>query len=376
MKFDKHTESNDRRSKPRCYLQFLFILILMPCQGFADDQNVQANQDLLHYGAYLDLSFPLNFDVSGPHPWRDKLTTNQLNEVSPNMGMFYFRKDVSEASPWGVELAGQAGYDTSGQVPSSSRLGGANVLQYVSRVNVSYLAPIGSGLTITAGLFNSFIGYESFYAKDNPNYTRSWISDYTPYFLMGVSLQYHVNDAIGLGFYLLNDWNYLAYVNSQPKYGTQLTWQLTPQVKLTENLFFGPEQTDTSLLKYWRGFSDTQLQWSESDYSVALVYDAGTERLASNDLQTFWTGTALFTRWNFSGPWSVALRPELYWDPNGNMTGHVQFIKAITSTVEYALPTAPLKSLLRAEFRYDNSTGQQGGFYGSGGVNGPLVPAG
>jgi hypothetical protein len=302
------------------------------------------------------------------------LTTNQLNEVSPNMGMFYLRKDVSETSPWGVELAGQAGYDTSGQVPSSSRLGGADVLQYVSRANISYLAPIGSGLTITAGLFNSFIGYESFYAKDNPNYTRSWISDYSPYFMMGLNLQYHVNDKIGLGFYLLNDWNYLAYVNSQPKYGAQLTWQLTPQFKLTENLFFGPEQTDTSL-KYWRGFWDTQLQWSDSaDFSVTLVYDVGTEKLASNNLQTFWNGAALFTRWNVFGPWTVALRPELYWDPNGNMTGHVQFIKAITTTIDYALPTAPLKSLLRTEFRYDNSSGQQGGFYGSGGVNGPLIP--
>ncbi len=154
------------------YFQLLLILILLPCQGFADDESVQSNQDLLHYGAYLDLSFPLNFDTSGPHPWRDKLTSNQLNEVSPNMGMFYLRKDVSDASPWGVELAGQAGYDASGQVPPTSRLGGADVLQYISRANISYLAPIGSGLTITAGLFNSFIGYESFYAKDNPNYTR------------------------------------------------------------------------------------------------------------------------------------------------------------------------------------------------------------
>jgi hypothetical protein len=45
---------------------------------------------------------------------------------------------------------------------------------------VSYLAPVGNGLSIQAGLFNSFIGYESFYAKDNANYTRSWIADNTP----------------------------------------------------------------------------------------------------------------------------------------------------------------------------------------------------
>lgn len=38
---------------------------------------------------------------------------------------------------------------------------------------------------------------------------------------------------------------------------------------------------------------------------------------ASSQVQTMWTGSALFTRWNVYGPWSVGLRPELYWDPNG-----------------------------------------------------------
>ena len=403
----RQQEAYARWLKPSGYLHLMCLLALFPCQGVADDgpnplnltvqtsapasQPVQSikeasdpedvdpseksppNQGLFHYGAYLDLSYPLNFNTSAPHPWRDKLTTNRLNEFSPNLGMVYFRKDLSEASRWGVELAGQAGYDTSGEIPGSSRLGGAEVLQYVSRANVSYLAPIGRGLTITAGLFNSFIGYESFLAKDNPNYTRSWMSDYSPYFMMGLSAQYPLSDKIGLGFYLLNDWNYLGYVNDQPKYGAQLTWQLSTQLKWTQNVFFGPEQANTSL-KFWRGFSDTQLQWSDSDYSVGFAYDVGTEQLASNHLQAFWTGTALFTRWHIAGPWSVALRPELYWDPNGAITGHIQFIKAITSTVEYALPTAPLKSVVRAEYRYDNSTGQQGGFYGSGGVYGPLVP--
>lgn len=71
-----------------------------------------------------------------------------------------------------MELGGQAGYDTDGQLPAQPRLPWADGLRYVSRANISYLAPIGNGLKLTAGLFNSFIGYESFYAKDNPNYTR------------------------------------------------------------------------------------------------------------------------------------------------------------------------------------------------------------
>ncbi|WP_235282252.1 hypothetical protein [Methyloterricola oryzae] len=46
---------------------------------------------------------------------------------------------------------------------------------------------------------------------------------------------------------------------------------------------------------------------------------------------------------------------------------------AVTATVEYALSEGPYKTQIRAEYRYDNSTGRQSGFYGGGGIDGPLV---
>jgi Putative beta-barrel porin-2, OmpL-like. bbp2 len=148
----------------------------------------------LHFGAYANLSYPANFNRSYPHPWRSKVTTDRLSEFGPNMGMFYLRKDATTDSRLGLELGGQAGYDADGQVPLVTPLGAADVLQYISRANISNLASIGNGFKFTAGLFNSFIGYESFYTKDYPNFTRSWIADYSPYFLIGGGFQYPLND--------------------------------------------------------------------------------------------------------------------------------------------------------------------------------------
>jgi hypothetical protein len=346
--------------------------LVYSCPVLAAEENPPA-QDW-HYGAYMDLSYAANFNSSDPHPWRSKATTNQLSEFSPNLGMFYLKKEASEASRWGFDIGGQAGYDTGGQVPNTQRLGGAEELQYVSRANVSYLAPVGSGLKFTGGLFSSFIGYESFYAKDNPNYTRSWIADYSPYFLIGLGAQYTFAEDIDTGFFLVTDYNYLGHVNSQPKYATQFTWRIAPDIKWMENLFFGPEQVQTSL-DYWRFFANSMVEWAKPDYSVALVYDVGTERSAQapGHVQNLWMGSALFSRWHVSGPWSVALRPELYWDPNGTLTGSIQFIKAVTSTLEYKFVESGFTNRLRLEYRYDNSTGRQGGFYGGGGENGPLV---
>jgi hypothetical protein len=349
-----------------------FFLVLFPMVLHAESSSKGSDW---HWGAYVDLSYPANFNTSEPHLWRSKLTTRKLSQFSPNLGMVYLRKDISAASSWGLELAGQAGYDTAGQLPAYSPLAGADTLQYVSRANISYLAPIGTGLKLTAGLFNSFIGCESFYAKDNSHYTRAWMADYSPYFLIGGGAQYALNAEMDAGFYLLTDWNYLQSINALPKYGLQYTWRLRPGLKWMQNFFVGPEQTQTAIAN-WRVFSNTMLEHTADDYTLTMLYDVGTEHLQGStgpDLQAFWTASALTGRWNFSGPWSVAMRPELYWDANGLMTGYVQFIKAITTTLEYRFTDEAATGRIRLEYRYDNSTGQQGGFYGAGGIDAPLV---
>jgi hypothetical protein len=68
-------------------------------------------------------------------------------------------------------------------------------------------------------------------------------------------------------------------------------------------------------------------------------------------------------RWNFSGPWSVAVRPEFYWDRNGRLTGFEQFVKAVTTTLEYRAPSQWTNAILRLEHRFDESTGVGGGFF-------------
>lgn len=358
------------------------LLLAISCGPVAADEEPKPKPDgNWHFGGYLDLNYAANFNTSTPHPWRSKATTNNLSQFNPDMGRVYLVKEAVSGSPWGVELSAQAGNDTAGQIPPTDRLGGANVLQYVSRANLSYQSSIGNGLKFVGGLMNSFIGYESFYAKDNPNYTRSWVADYSPYFLLGGGALYPVDDDLDVGLYLLTDYNYLGYVNSQPKYAGQVSWRLTPSLKYMQNVFVGPEQAQTDF-QYWRGFSNSMLEWSDSDvdadsdYTVALVYDIGSQKQAAtrNPVQDLWMGSAIFVRYHIDGPWSLGLRPELYWDPNGTMTGSIQFIKAITSTLEYKLSAEEMDTRLRLEYRYDNSTGTQGGFYGAGGIDGPLVP--
>lgn len=82
-------------------------------------------------------------------------------------------------------------------------------------------------------------------------------------------------------------------------------------------------------------------------------------------------GSALWVGRHLSGPWSVAVRPEFYWDPAGLITGDKQLIWAVTNTLEYkvTLPVVYQTGLIRLEYRFDRSTGSGGGFYKGGQIS-------
>lgn len=183
-----------------------------------------------HYGAFVDLSYPINFNFPDTHVFRNKATTRRTNEWTPNLGLAYVRKEVSDDSRWGGELAVQVGDDTKGQVPSptSNRdrpIEGADWLRHIGWANLSYLAPIGRGVTLTAGLMNSYLGYESFYAKDNHHYTRSYLADNSPYFVMGASAKAELSDRVQVSLYVINGYVHLSHPNDVPSYGAQVNWR-------------------------------------------------------------------------------------------------------------------------------------------------------
>lgn len=329
-----------------------------------------------HYGAYVDVGYVGNFNFPDNHLWRHRATAAHHNELSPNMGLAYVRKDARASSRWGMELGFQGGRDSEefAFLVGERRVEGSDVLRHLHRANVSYLAPVGKGLTITAGLFNSLMGYESLYAKDNANYTRSWIADNTPYMMFGVNAQYPVSDALTVTAFVVNSYYHLAHPNDHPSYGGRWIWKATPRFTLMQTLYAGPDQPNTSM-EFWRLYGNQILEWKGDNVTIAASLDIGTERIASQpgNPRAFVMGGNLVVMWHVAGPWSVALRPEFYWDRNGRWTGAEQFVKAITSTVEYQLPYKWTNTIVRVEHRYDDSTGAGGGFFKSGEIR-PGVP--
>ena len=331
------------------------------------------------YATYLDLGYNINFNDPENGIWRSKGTTFKVNSPQVNMALGYVRKDPTTESRWGMAFGLQAGVDTEALITEpppdfNTPLSHADELRHLYRANLKYLFPLGRGLEITGGLINSYIGYESYLAIQNPNYTRGYLLDSVPYFMIGARGVYPVTETMDLSLFLVGGWNYLANPNDLPSYGLQGAWQIKPNIRFTQNLYYGPDQDNVDI-EFWRFFSDSIIEWKNERFLLAAAFNVGTEKqshLVGNP-RYHWMSGAIWGGWHIGGPWSLSLRPEFIWDPDGLSTGSGQSIQAVTTTLEYTFSPFAFNTVVGAlEYRFDHSTGREGGFFE--GENSQLVP--
>jgi Putative beta-barrel porin-2, OmpL-like. bbp2 len=317
------------------------------------------------YNGFVDVGYLLDFNHPANHLFRDRSTTFKVDELDLNMAQAGVRKLASANSRWGMELAIQAGKDSEnfGFSPTAPNVSGSDWLRHFGLADLSYLAPVGKGLTLQAGLFNSFIGYDALYAKDNFTYTRPWGGDYTPYLMFGVNASYTFSKKIAVTTFVINDYDHLAHPNTVPSVGGQLAYLPTDHVTFKETLLYGPHQSNTAL-EFWRFFSDTTTEWKRDRLTMAFEYQIGTEKVeAPGNSRALWMSAQLPLHRIVHGPWSVTVRPEVAWDRDGRWTGSVQLIKAATGTLEYKLAYRKTTTITRLEYRIDDSRGKDGGFF-------------
>ena len=192
------------------------------------------------YGGFADLGYLFDVNDSTKKTFRSRGTTWHLNELDLNMIGAYVWKRPSHSSRLGAELLLHAGQDDEifGFSATAPNLAGHGWLRHVGLANVSYRVPLGS-LTVQAGIFTSLIGYDSLYAKDNLNYTRSWAADFTPYLMMGVNASYPITDKLTGTLYVVNGYWHLANANRVPSSGAQVAYQATSMLTLKETVLWG-----------------------------------------------------------------------------------------------------------------------------------------
>jgi hypothetical protein len=282
-------------------------------------------------------------------------TAQKANQFGLNLAAL----DVSlDTNPVGFHLVAVAGTGT--DVVHAAEID-ANAWRYVYQASVSYKLDAGRGVLFELGIQPSHIGFESFFSKDNWNYTRGWMGEFSPYYQTGLKVATSFDDHWSGQLWLLNGWQNIEDNNNGKAFGTQVAYAKGP-LGLTLNTFFGPELPDDDA--HWRSFVDFvgTLKISEN-VSAAASVDLG-RQTRPQAAAAEWLGASVWLRYLLSNSPSssstsphsssaLALRVEYFHDPDAAVSPLSQNL--FSSTLTFEVRPHPWL-ILKVEGRYDRST--------------------
>jgi len=311
----------------------------------------------------VDSYYGYNFNNPANRTSGLRLFDNATNQFALNLIEVGLDKAPDATSRLGYDVT--LGFGNAMNVVNSTDPGGLGFAQYLKQAYMSYLAPVGKGLTLTFGKFVTPAGAEVIESNKNWNYSRSLLFNYAiPFYHFGLSAAYTFNDKYTLTGYVVNGWNNLVDTYSSGKTGgLSLGWNPNKKVSLTETWMGGPGATPLDDSN-WRNLSDTVITYTPNsklslmangDYGriqgLTPVAAAACGAACKNAVD--WAGVAGYAKYQFNPLWALAGRYEYYNDHTGFTTGTRQHINEITGTVERKFAQ---HLITRAEYRFDDSS--------------------
>lgn len=168
---------------------------------------------------------------------------------------------------------------------------------------------------IDAGIFPSFIGFESVNAFDNSTLTRSLLAENSPYFLSGVRLNHPLPKDQQLNFFILTGWQRIMPLNgnSLPAIGLQWIKKFNPDHTLNWSFFAGSEFPDEQ--RRMRYFNNFYWQGKKGPWTYTMGLDIGAEQKSkSNNRYNHWWSPVLIASYAFNEQLKAAARIEHYND--------------------------------------------------------------
>lgn len=225
--------------------------------------------------------------------------------------------------------------------------------QYLKEGYVSYLAPLGGGLTLDVGKFVTPAGAEVIDSKDDWNYSRGLLFTYAvPYYHFGLRMKYALGDRYAFSGYVVNGWNDMLANNNGKTLGASFAWSPNRKFNLTQSYMAGPQCAHSDA--HWRQLSDTVLTYTPLNrLSLMLNYDYGRGDMPAGSFRpVFWTGVGGYARYTIDPRYALATRYEYFDDHDGFTTGTRQHVNEFTATLERVLAH---HLITRLEFRRDDS---------------------
>lgn len=306
----------------------------------------------IQIGGMVDAYFGVNFNqLDGDATFRSNQFRNfdlRTNEAS----LSYVELVVSrKAAPVGFRF--DLGFGpTADLVHASEALPGAMPTPVASFNNlqqayVTYVVPVGRGLTVDIGKTVTMAGAEVIESKDNWNYSRSFLFSWAiPYYHTGVRATLPLSKELSASLSVLNGWNNVIDNNNGKSAHFNLTY-LKGSVAAYLNYIGGPELRDDDHLRH---LVDATVVYNGGAFSAYLNGDFGLQTTGGDSAK--WFGVAAAARFPFGAKYAAALRAEFFRDDAGFMTGSMGKLDLISATATGEVKPAD-GLILRAEGRVD-----------------------
>jgi hypothetical protein len=306
-------------------------------------------KDYLGLSIYLQGGYTFNFRNPDSGTNEQRVFDQKANSFLIDLAQIQFARDAP-VGKLGYKL--KVSFGETAKYIHSAGLGDPTNVVDLTEVYVNYVAPLGSGLKVQFGKFATYHGAEVIEARDDFNYSRSFLFNYAiPFTHTGFMAGYTFSRALTANIYVVNGWDTFNDSNKGKTFGTSFLVTPMEPLSMNFNFMYGPEQTDNSthyrFLFDWVGtFKATK------NLTFAVNTDFANEEKdpLNGGRNSRWYGIAGYAKYDFTDWFSTTIRAEYFDDINGVRTGIAQKLKEITITPEFRIVK---NLLLRPEYRHD-----------------------
>jgi hypothetical protein len=310
---------------------------------------------------YVDVSAHWNPDTQADGPFAtlpiyNKFAGNKNDGFNLNVVNLQIGKGLDEsqwAAGYKVELLfgpDAVGYNNSVNGDNTSDFG-------VKQAYVELQAPLGSGLNLKMGVFDTIIGYEYANNNANPNYTRSWGWSVEPTQHTGLLGSYSLDESITIMGGIANTWVWGINARDPQEEDKAAmgaiaitapeSWGFLEGATLYGGTVYGFNGGGNDQANYYAGLT---LPTGNEKLSVGLAYDYVNVNGPGAAHQNVY---GVYGSFQATEKFGLHLRGEY---ANGNVisttaTGDEADIWSITATLQYDLWANVIS---RLELRYDN----------------------
>jgi hypothetical protein len=305
---------------------------------------------MLGLSIYLQGGYTYNFENPDSQENDFRVFDHKANNFTFDLAELVFTKDAPIGGV-GYRLKLSAG--ETAKFIHSAGLGDSDQPFDLTEAYIDYIAPLGSGLKFRFGKFVTYLGAEVIEARDNFNYSRSFLFNYAIAFThTGLMAGYTFSDKLSAAAYVVNGWDNSSDEGKSKSLGASVTVTPVAPVSLIFNVMNGREAdavAGTEPNRFLFDWVGTVKATEKLTFTVNTDYATEGNAFAGGK-DAKWYGIASYAKYDFTKLFSLSGRAEYFRDSQGVRTGTAQALKEVTITPEIRVMD---NLIVRPEYRHD-----------------------